>query len=328
MSTNTKRVPGIYLCLDAYPILTTIMDNLSATDVSAFVHAFRIDFNPGVINKYINVLRDIPEHLDWIENMVRVGNRVILIGSDLKRLAYRIMDPFTYDRGNEKPLCIWIAVIPKQMIEDPQFDYNHIMTWDGKFELVGRSPGAPNFAELLGDPGLNYANNEGHPITKFICRFDHMEELPTDGTGSDWFISTLPNENNIKVVYFASYHNGNTSTNACMDYCQKYHTKAIECNQMITGNFVSKYGDMNVPLLPRIDDYSEMPDLTYFEVNSGKFMKVNAVPQRDLQREISENSIVLFNADPPTQMNMSLAEDEGEESWVHFYAIPFDSTEM
>lgn len=48
----------------------------------------------------------------------------------------------------------------------------------------------------------------------FVCRFDCMEELPYDDDMDGWYISTLPNENNIKIVFYASHRTGVTSLQA------------------------------------------------------------------------------------------------------------------
>jgi hypothetical protein len=318
MSTDMKKSAGIYPCLNAYPILTSIMDSLSATDVSSFIHAFNISLDSTTINKYINVLRDIPEHLHWIENMTKVGNRVMLIGSDLERLKHRIMNPFTYDRKNEQPLCIWLAVVPLQMIKNKDFSRSNIMTWDGNFkairDLVDRPGG---YMGLFGPPGRNTFGDARHPTTMFICRFDHMKTLSNNDKESEWFISTIPNENNIKIVYFASWFNGNRSLTAYIETCLHANPPMVRCTNMITNTNHIEGEEMNVPLVPPTYIYKDETEITWYNVNLGVAGTSKARAVDEMITWLRDTNILLY-ADTPFV----------PYSDTYMFPIPFFNPEM
>ncbi|RHZ47274.1 hypothetical protein CDV55_100418 [Aspergillus turcosus] len=110
MHLNPTRIEMyMRMCMNIYLIMETLFSNLSATDCSLLMHA------------------DIPEHADWIKEMIAKGNEVMLIGADVDRLNERNMYPETYDRNNEIPLCIWLAVVPRQLTKDESFTWKYIM---------------------------------------------------------------------------------------------------------------------------------------------------------------------------------------------------------
>jgi hypothetical protein len=270
MKQSEKISAYMNRCMSIYPIRQAILSSLSATDFSSLVHAYRLMLPPEYVKKHINVLRDIPEHVDWIEEMIMKGNEVMLIGADLHRWFNRIMYPETYDRENEIPLCIWLAVVPKEVTKDSSFLEDYIMTWDGdikKVEDLGIRRGL-----LLGFDRPNLLGYWGHPNSMFICRFKHMEKLPSDGDGSEWFVSAIPNENNIKIVYFSTASGRAGSMNAYLCPCNESPNAAM-CYKELMGTDRLMDQQMNVPLTRGMDPRDWTSAMPYFNVNTGGIKK-------------------------------------------------------
>lgn len=274
MSRTASMQSYIYTFTNTYGVLESILSSLSASDVSSFMCAFDVELPDTITNKYVNVMRDMPEHLNWITEQSELGNKVMLIGTDLERLGRRIISPSTYDRKNEKPLCIWLVVAPSPTIRR-KMTQGHLMTWKGdlldtrKIEVLSNHgnnyPIGPKGTEsdcLWTDGGASMVENT--PITAFICRFEHMKLLPNSLPGGGWFISTIPNENNIKVVYFASYELGYRGLTAALEPCKGMNPEAIACREMLTGE---KFGDSedewNIPLIRKNDAMGGISTLRY-----------------------------------------------------------------
>ncbi|RLL93358.1 hypothetical protein CFD26_100997 [Aspergillus turcosus] len=199
-TASTRIETYMRMCMNIYLIMETLFSNLSATDCSSLMHA------------------DIPEHADWIKEMIAKGNEVMLIGADVDRLNERNMYPETYDRNNEIPLCIWLAVVPRQLTKDESFTWKYIMNWNGDFEEVHERDDGLVRHDLLGPPGINcffIGSNEfsveGHTITMFICRFEHMKVLPTNPSGQRLERAWTPangmddRQNDVPLFVYGSY---------------------------------------------------------------------------------------------------------------------------
>lgn len=261
MTSITIMHPSIYTCTSRYPIVELILSSLSATDCSSFIHATKIDLPHKIVNKYVNIMRDIPEHLDWILEQRSIGNRVDLVGVDLERWGRRIMHPWEYDRKNEKPLCIWLMVTPSRGSRTMHAN-GHFLSWQGKMTditqlgLVDSMP----FGPRGGSTSHYMENGEWEEIenilsTTFVCRFDHMSGLPSGIKSSNWFISTIPNENNIKIVYFAGHHMIDRGLRAYLEPCIESRKEANMCRKMLTGEKFdmvteeAREEEWNVPLV-------------------------------------------------------------------------------
>lgn len=241
---------SIHECISAYPIVDGILSNLSATDSSAFLCAMKIELPDTTKNKYLKPVRDLPEHEEWIDSMVKAGNQVLLAGSDLLRLHTRILHPDTYNRKNERPLCIWLICIPMDIIRynnrSANGMQNYVMTWDGDFKTVHDVLKTYDIENVFNTP------ERGCPSSMFICRFDHMVSLPSSDRGSGWYVSTIHNQNNINIVYYASYSSRCSGLNACVQQCTEDNLESMLCHRVLKGTCdINLYEDeiWNVPLL-------------------------------------------------------------------------------
>jgi hypothetical protein len=101
--------------------------------------------------KYLHILRYLPEHLDWMGKMLSAGRRVLLIGSSLERLLL----PPTANPESSDLIYLWLIAVP----------------------AIG-SRIQPTSTAFQYPP----------------CK---KEDL-----GGGWFASTLPNDYNIRVVFY------------------------------------------------------------------------------------------------------------------------------
>ncbi|KAM3497495.1 hypothetical protein MY10362_009156 [Beauveria mimosiformis] len=189
-----------------YPVLYELLDRMSASDCSSFLYATATRLDYEYMHKYLNIVRDIPEYEDWITTMIEKGCKVLLIGSDVSRLRYRIMHPQLYDRRNEIPLCIWLAVVPVNEVMHNQVNeyWNHYVTMLGYESpiLLGDTNNCPFDDMELVMREAGYSSSVTHPrATMFIYPYKSLYMFtPTNGSTS-YYSSTLENTNNIKIVF-------------------------------------------------------------------------------------------------------------------------------
>lgn len=196
----------------------------------------------------MDIMRDIPEHLGWIDDMKASGHVALLVGSDLARWEWRIEHPDAYDRHSETPICIWLAVVPVAETKANKIWRINRMYSEGQY--VMHSSGAIHHLPNI-DGGL--LRREQHRSTMFVIRHGSVEELPGD---NGWLTSTIPNENNIKILYFESWHNRLHDLNAFVsplhDVGPLYTPRSMQenwrCYRRVTGRNPAD-GDWNVPLL-------------------------------------------------------------------------------
>lgn len=241
---------NIHILTNAYPVVESILSNLSATDASTFIHALDINLSEACRGKYMDITRDIPEHMDWIDNMRASGHVALLIGADLARWEWRIEHPDEYDRRSETPLCIWLAVVPVAEARANKIWAANRMYSKGCYYM--HSSGAiHHFASR--DRSL--LRREKYRSTMFAVRHGDMEELMGD---SGWHISTVANENNIRIVYFDTWNTGLCNLDAYVEPLHdvsypynadpKHAREGWGCYKKVTGCNPAD-GDWNIPLL-------------------------------------------------------------------------------
>ena len=112
MGTAMDKFLG--LCDSSYAVLQSLLSCLSATDASAFLSATGIRFSTPteILDKYLDVHRDMPEYEDWMKLMILKGHTVLLAGADLDLLRYRLKYPFRYWKKGlgERKLRLWLLV--------------------------------------------------------------------------------------------------------------------------------------------------------------------------------------------------------------------------
>ncbi|KAI8623438.1 hypothetical protein F5Y19DRAFT_492630 [Xylariaceae sp. FL1651] len=188
-------------CVFCYPILQSLLSHLGSTESAAFIQSIGLLGHvevQGTVNKFSNLLRDMPEMADWMRAMISKGHSVWLAGRDLVALKSRISDPNQYwNQGNgENTIRLWVMVkataadqeLSRRRQKKPQTYYqiteNGDVVWSGTPEMELKAGIWGNVVPL---PGTF---------------------LPTDPSPENgWLKSTVPNNNNIEFVCCHYGHN-------------------------------------------------------------------------------------------------------------------------
>ncbi|CAK1356605.1 unnamed protein product [Cercospora beticola] len=92
--------PGLHPLLKAlylsYSFRAGLCSLLSATNVSTFCNSLSITLTNAEKNSYLEPIRDLPEHENWLKKKFRKGYRVSFVGDDVLTLSNRIYDPERY----------------------------------------------------------------------------------------------------------------------------------------------------------------------------------------------------------------------------------------
>ncbi|OJD22771.1 hypothetical protein ACJ73_05883 [Blastomyces percursus] len=134
----------------------------------------------------------------------------------------------------------------------------YMLTWTGDF--VKESTVVDTPVHRRGDSLLSM----------FMCRFEDMAVLPTSGMGTDWYLSTIPNENNIRMVYFASPHNGVGHLAANLEPCIPTNSEAIECRLLTKNKSVLGDREWSIPLMRYSHISNSEPMVAWYDVNKKK----------------------------------------------------------
>lgn len=274
------------ICMDQYEIMDMILRKLSATDSSSFIHALRMKLPPTIMNRYLHVLRDMPEYFYWIKSMVEDGNSVVFVGSDLERLAHRIMDPETYDRKNEVPICLWLVV--KSTSVTTVVDGMRIR-YTGLERLI-------------------------HPYIEMT-----MRTLPSDRRDSIWKTSMTPNANNIKVVFFVNQVGMIRNNHPFIEPCRMINTNAVKCHLQIAGPKAEMWREWNVPLLKYTHDTKHPLMTMWYNVKQGTLEKSLSEDMTNSYPHASEEEIILFSDNADMQIRGSMRD---VDMTVHYFRIP------
>jgi hypothetical protein len=86
------------VCISSYPVLIAIMDQMTATEVSVFLYSLGLvnEVSDGIKMKYMNVRRDLGHVEDWVDELLRRGDPVVLAGRDLNQMEWMYKKPETY----------------------------------------------------------------------------------------------------------------------------------------------------------------------------------------------------------------------------------------
>jgi hypothetical protein len=82
---------------------------LGASSVSALRYAVRIELALEERLLYLNPIRDVFDDSAWIDNQIRLGARVALVGVDAMAIVNRIIDPNKY--WTDKDLNVWLIIM-------------------------------------------------------------------------------------------------------------------------------------------------------------------------------------------------------------------------
>lgn len=108
MNLNKLR----HMVANVTPVSDSIMNALSASDVSTMLYALGIKMTRETTMKYLNPIRDMPEHEGWIKSQISDMRKVVLVGKGVVELRDRIMDPAKFWSKNvcRRRIHVWIAV--------------------------------------------------------------------------------------------------------------------------------------------------------------------------------------------------------------------------
>lgn len=169
-------------------IVDSIMSSLSASDASSIV------MTDKMIMKYINSIRDVPEHEDWINTMIADGNLRLMVDKDAVALKQRIMNPETYWKLNPKKptLSTWIMATSKITLDDHR---------DPSYRDQGMWPKDSHPIE-----GMCSCCNQQHPDPAHTCPNTARFKIPKGllrGCGyTRQYTSTLAKTDGINVYFY------------------------------------------------------------------------------------------------------------------------------
>lgn len=182
---------GMDEMMDVYPIRESMLSHLPATSASSLMDATGHTFTDRERAEYTDMLRDIPEHVDWIQDCISKGSEVMLIGQDVKRWRERISDPSSYEGGRWKtPIRVWLLVTVPELTARERLSTN-MGVW-----MVNATTG--NLLHVDYDR-VDEHRTMGYSETLFLSGPGGTTEL-RDYDG--WHMSKAPNESNIQVLYF------------------------------------------------------------------------------------------------------------------------------
>ncbi|KAF2103238.1 hypothetical protein NA57DRAFT_72216 [Rhizodiscina lignyota] len=196
-----------------YPIKVILFQYLTASEVALAAALVRYQFTDAEKGRWLSYLRDMPEHRPWVETMLSEGHEVRIVGKDRRLLMERIERPLQFwskHRGQEK-IVLWLLVLhsqanPRLIEENDRKDETVFMNIDGSVSRAKITSPVPNvIPETF--------------VTMYIAPPGGVSDYARDNNGLDWYISRVPNQNGIEVLFFISQHKSNRSTAACLELC-------------------------------------------------------------------------------------------------------------
>ncbi|KAK1656867.1 hypothetical protein BDP55DRAFT_639257 [Colletotrichum godetiae] len=286
------------ICLRVYPVLEGILIHLSATDASAFLFAARLitKISSETKRRYLNLLRDIPEHMVWIDAKIRNGHKAFIIGNDLRTLRRRIAQPQSENQERSR-LYIWLAVIPIHAVTSTiiatDVDETYLMDWNGRVrrrdelhELHGSHhevlfPYSPSLSDLQ-SPYLS---------TMFAPRTPIMRPISDNADHCDWYLSPISNDSDIRVIFMASSSAWNEGLHVHMSTSLS-ETASPQSNVLGT----------------------DQSSVAYFDINDGREGVTHTYSGRVMQRCLNEGFVpIIITLGPPLNSHYG---DENKEHWV------------
>ena len=77
-------------------ITETIINHLSASEISFLRYILKIKSDFIYSDRYLNPLKDINSSIDTFQGLIKKGYTILLIDPDTKKLVERIKSPYTY----------------------------------------------------------------------------------------------------------------------------------------------------------------------------------------------------------------------------------------
>ena len=93
------------------PVSSTILENLTSSEVAAFTYAIGIKLNDSHYQPYLSPIRELPQYHEWLAQLLKCGYKVTLVGKDLTLLMERITRPdrFWVEHERSPPISVWLA---------------------------------------------------------------------------------------------------------------------------------------------------------------------------------------------------------------------------
>ena len=196
-SSEISRLENICVCF--YPVLRKILQYLSGSDAAILLSVIGLFRNPewqGITKKSVTLLRDIPEHVDWIHQMISKGHTALLIGGDLETWRSRLQYPLTHRRRS--PLRLWLAVRVSREVRDERRRREEVRRYDHFLVATdgGVVWGPSREAREARKSGMAFSK------TTIIPPPGYAGDLPLPGNDwTSWMKTYVPNENGIDLVW-------------------------------------------------------------------------------------------------------------------------------
>ncbi|KAK1480559.1 hypothetical protein CCUS01_16217 [Colletotrichum cuscutae] len=286
------------ICLRVYPVLRGILDHLTATDASAFLFATRLisKVSPKTKRRYLHLLRDLPEHMTWIDAKIRNGHKAFIIGNDLRKLRRRIKQPAS-NNGEKPKIYVWLAIIPihavTSTIKAINVEETYLMDWNGRTHRrddlhdLFRSHDQDLFPYASGLPDSKppYLSTMFAPCTPI------MRPISKNADHGDWYLSPIPNESNIGVIFIASASAWNEGLHVHMS-ASLSEAASPQSNVLTT----------------------DQPSVAYFDINDDREGVTHTYSGRVMQRCLDEGFVpIIITPGSPFESHYG---DENKKHWV------------
>lgn len=190
------------------PVKRSLFQSLTASEVSLVVSLVNYTLSDREGEKWLNPIRDMPEHELWVRQMLEMGHAVTLVGADVSLLLGRINDPigfWNHYRGMEQ-LTIWLSVLHRHAS----------MEWSSNNDA--RRDFATAYEEQTGVASVQskrlHADNNLR--TMFLLPPGRLVEHTVDSNGLDWYQSVQRNRSNLDILFFQSTHPMNWASMVCV----------------------------------------------------------------------------------------------------------------
>ncbi|KAK7998735.1 hypothetical protein PG991_014930 [Apiospora marii] len=185
------------VCIRCYPALRGILAHLSGSDAAVLLAVVGLFDKPdwaGIKARFVQLQRDIPEHSNWINQMVLQGHKVLLVGGDLDAWLARLRDPLRCKRRST--LRVWLAVRVRYGV-DREFNMRRQANERAYFLITreGDVVWGPSRASRQAKENVGWTENNVIPLPHSVA---YKEPLLPQVL---WRRADIPNENGIELVW-------------------------------------------------------------------------------------------------------------------------------
>ncbi|KAK8031867.1 hypothetical protein PG990_001601 [Apiospora arundinis] len=185
------------VCIRYCPVLEGILAHLSGSDAAVLLAVVGLFDEPdwaGIQARFVQLQRDIPEHSNWIDQMVLHGHKVLLVGSDLDSWLARLRDPLRCRRHST--LRVWLAVRVRYGV-DREFNTRRQANEMAHFIVTkeGDVIWGPSRASRRAKENIGWTENNVIPLPHGAA---YKEPLLPQVL---WRRTDIPNENGIELVW-------------------------------------------------------------------------------------------------------------------------------